>query len=89
MPASEADDGSHQGDNADTYSGKATTDANGKMTVTDEETGKAISFTMVENSDGTYDVDVEGHGKGTLKPYEGNLMEVIAAMADDDAEEEK
>ena len=82
-------DDEHQGDDADTYTGKAATDANGKITVTDKETGKTIAFTMVENSDGTYDVDVEGHGKGTLKPYEGNLMEVIGAMADDDAEEEK
>ena len=82
-------DDEHQGDDADTYTGKATTDANGKITVTDSETGKTVTFTVVENADGTYDVDVEGHGKGTLKPYEGNLMEVITAMADDDVEAEE
>lgn len=82
-------DDEHQGDDADVYSGKATTDANGMMTVTDDETDKTITFTLVENADGTYDVDVEGHGKGTLKPYEGNLVEVITSMADDDAEAEK
>ena len=82
-------DDEHQGEDADAYSGKPTTDASGKTTVTDDETGKSVSFTLTENSDGTFDVDVEGHGKGTLKPYEGDILEVISAMADDDAEASK
>ena len=77
-------DDEHKGDDAITYSGKATTDGAGKTTVTDDETGKSITLTMTENSDGTFNVDVEGHGTGTLKPYEGNLLEVIESMAVDD-----
>ena len=55
----------------------------------DDETGKSLSFTLTEKSDDTYDVDVEGHGKGNLKPYEGDIFKVISDMADDDAENEE
>lgn len=82
-------DAQHQGEDAETYSGPATTDATGTITVTDTETGKSISLTMVENADGTFAVDVQGHGKGTLKPYEGDILEVIGSMAEDDTSTEK
>ena len=82
-------DDEHQGDDAETYSGKAKTDAAGKITVTDDETGNSISLTMTEGADDTFDVDVQGHGKGTLKPYEGDIMSVISSMATDDAESEE
>lgn len=79
-------DDTHQGDDAETYSGKATKDASGKITVTDEESGKSISLTVTENGDGTADVDVEGHGKGNLKAYEGNILSVISELIGDDTE---
>ena len=85
--ASLADD-ENQGDDADVYEGKATTDDAGKTTITDKKSGKSLTLTMTENSDGTFDVYVDGHGKGTLKPYEGNILEVVSAMADDDESSE-
>ena len=39
---------------------------------------------LTKNSEDTCSVDVNGHGSGTLKPYEGNLMSIISEMADDD-----
>ena len=59
------------------------------MKFTDDETGNSISLTMTEGADDTFDVDVQGHGKGTLKPYEGDTMSVISSMATDDAESEE
>ena len=77
-------DDEHQGDEAETYSGEAVTDGAGKTTITDEESGGSISFTLTENADGTAEVDVDGHGKGTLKAYEGNIFSMISEMAEDD-----
>ena len=74
------------GESADAYQGAEVKDADGRSTVTDEESSKTITFTLVENEDGTAEVEVEGHGKGSLKTYEGNLFSVIGSMADDDAE---
>ncbi len=77
-------DDEHQGDDAETYSGPAVTDDAGKTTITDEESGKSISFTLTENEGGNAEVDVEGHGKGTLSAYEGNIFSIIGQMAEDD-----
>ena len=79
-------DEQHQGDTALTYSGKPATDADGKITVADEDSGESITLAITENDDGTASVDVEGHGKGTLKKYEGNVFDVIGSMAEDDSE---
>ena len=79
-------DAQHTEENADTYSGKATPDADGKITVTDEESGRQLVLTMTKGADDTFDVDVEGHGKGTLKPYEGDLLDIITSMATDDTQ---
>ena len=77
-------DGDHQGDDAETYTGKFVTDEDGKTTVTDDESGKTITLTFTENADGTTVVEAEGHGKGELKAYEGNILKMIASMAEDD-----
>ena len=77
-------DDEHQGDDAETYTGVAATDGAGKTTVTDEESGKSISFTLTENEGGNAEVDVEGHGKGTLSAYEGNIFSMVGQMAEDD-----
>lgn len=82
-------DEQHEGDDAITYTGKAITDEAGKTTVTDEESNKSISFTITENADGGKSVDVEGHGKGELAGYEGNIFSVIGSMATDDAATEE
>lgn len=82
-------DAEHEGDDAETYSGKATKDADGKTTVTDDDSGKSITFTLTENADGSMDVDVEDHGKGNLQGYEGNIFSVIGSLADDDAKAEE
>ena len=81
-------DDEHQGDDAETYSGKAEKSSTGEITVKDDESGKSITFTLTENSDGTRTANVEGHGTGTLTPYEGDILEVISSMADDDADDE-
>ena len=78
-------DEEHTGDDALTYSGKPVVDGSGVTTVTDDESGESISFTLTENEDGTASVDVEGHGKGDLTTYEGNVFSVIGSMAEDDA----
>jgi len=50
-----------------TWSGAATTDENGKETVTDETTGETFSYTWTENpEDGTVEVNVDQYGKGAL-----------------------
>lgn len=77
-------DDEHQGDDAETYSGKMVTDDAGKTTITDEESGKTITLTFTENADGTTEVEAEGHGKGELKAYEGNVFSMIGSMAEDD-----
>lgn len=82
-------DDEHEGDGAETYSGKAVEDADGKTTVTDDESGKSITFTITEKDDGGVEVDVEGHGKGELQGYEGNIFSVIGSMAEDDAAAEE
>jgi len=82
-------DEAHEGDAAETYSGKVVKDESGKTTVTDDDSGKSITFTLTENEDGSMDVDVEGHGKGNLQGYEGNLFSVIGSLADDDAKAEE
>ena len=52
---------------AKTWSGKATTDENGKETITDSTTGDTISYTWTENEeDGTVTIDSDEYGKGTL-----------------------
>ena len=79
-------DAEHTEENADTYSGKAATGADGKVTVTDEESGKQLVLTMTKGADDAFEVDVEGHGKGTLKPYEGDLLDIITSMATDDTQ---
>lgn len=40
---------------------------------------------LTDEGDGTATIDVDGHGKGTLTTYEGNIFSVIGAMAEDDA----
>lgn len=74
----------HQGDDAETYVGNETKDSDGKITVTDEDKGTSISFTLTENADGTVHAEVDGHGQGDLKPYEGNVFSIITSMAEDE-----
>ena len=78
-------DDEHQGDDALTYTGEAVKDDAGKTTVTDEESGQSVTFTITENADGTANVEVDGYGKGALTSYEGNLFSVLGSMAEDDA----
>lgn len=77
-------DDEHQGDDAETYSGKAVTDDDGKTTITDDESGESITLTITENADGTASIDVEGRGKGEMMAYEGNIFKMISSMAEDD-----
>lgn len=74
----------NKGDDAITYSGKPTKTDDGKITVTDEESGESITITLTENADGTATVDVDGHGKGELTVYEGNILSIVGTMANDD-----
>ena len=58
---------SKDGKDTKVYSGKLTTDANGKETVTDEKTKETFSYTWTENKDdGTIAIVSDEYGKGTL-----------------------
>ena len=47
-----------------TWTGKATTDENGKETVTDDKTGETFSYTWTKNNeDGTLAIEADGYGK--------------------------
>ena len=50
-----------------TWTGKATTDANGKETVTDDKTKETFTYTWTENKDEGYTtIDADGYGKAVL-----------------------
>ena len=58
---------SKDGKDTKVYSGKLTTDANGKETVTDEQTKETFTYTFTENKDdGTISLVSDEYGKGTL-----------------------
>ena len=50
-----------------TWTGKTSTAADGKETVTDSETGETFTYTWTENpNDGTIAINADGYGKGLL-----------------------
>ena len=55
----------------------------GKVTVTDDESGESITYVLTENEDGTATIDVDGHGKGDLTVYEGNILNIVGSMSDE------
>lgn len=49
--------------------GSKTSTADGKQTITDDETKETVTFTLSDVADdGTMQIDIEGYGKGTLNP---------------------
>ena len=62
-------DGNNDGENAEVFSGTETRH-DGIVTVTDDESGRSISFAMgVSANEGSIDVDVDGYGTGSNLVY--------------------
>ena len=65
--------------NTDRWLGAKTTDADGKTTITDDETEETVTFTLSDVADdGTMGIDIEGYGKCTLNPLTASDWAKIA-----------